>query len=366
MQIRRGTLASKGVRGPLTALCAPLFGVVVMLAGLGFILVPSTPAAAAAPPAQGWTTTQAPLPTDAGNGSTNPNVYLASSACPAANNCTMVGWYYDTSDWAWGLIEQQSGTNWTQTEAPEPADHGTGSNQGLWIGSHACGYDQPCRALSCPTPTFCIAVGDYYDTGKHYQPVVETESQRDVDSGHRSAPVGRGDRFGADLPRRPPLLGELHVDDVVRRRGPISHHQRPVRGPHRDALRYHLERHRGAATGGCHTDQHRVPARGDRCLVHQRHDLHGRGDLLRRVGEDARIARNAVERQLDSGDRAEPGDAGTGSLQSALLSQVDCPTASACTAVGFYRNTAGNSAGLIESWNGTTWAATTAPAPPGI
>ncbi len=364
MQIRRGRLASKGVRGPLTVVCAPLFGVVVMLAGLGFILVPSTPAAAA-PPVQGWTTTQAPLPTDAGNGSTNPNVYLASSACPAANNCTMVGWYYDTSDWAWGLIEQQSGTNWTQTEAPEPADHGTGSNQGLWIGSHACGYDQPCRALSCPTPTFCIAVGDYYDTGKHYQPVVETESNGTWTAATGPLPSDAATDLGPTFPAA--LLFSVSCTSTT---SCVAVGQYRTTSDQYAGLIATLSGTTWSAIaaplpeGVTPTNTGFPPVvTGVSCIsatictaVGTYYDglgkMHG---LLEMLSNGSWIAATAPE----------PGDAGTGSLQSALLSQVDCPTASACTAVGFYRNTAGNSAGLIESWNGTTWTATTAPAPAG-
>jgi hypothetical protein len=118
MRFRRAGKAVAGLKGALRALVAPFFGVVVMLAGLGFMLVPTGPAAAA-PPAPGWTTTKAPLPNDAGSTGSLPETYLASSACPAANGCLTAGWYYDSADHAWGVIEQQNGKPGSLDRVPE-------------------------------------------------------------------------------------------------------------------------------------------------------------------------------------------------------------------------------------------------------
>jgi hypothetical protein len=46
-------------------------------------------------------------------------------------------------------------------------------------------------------------------------------------------------------------------------------------------------------------------------------------------------------------------------------SAVSCPSAGACEAVGAYRNTAGVTAPLAESWNGTAWTLQAAPIPAG-
>ena len=178
MRTRRLGQAAARVTGGLRALIVAFAGVVVLLAGLGFLLAPAAPAAAQ-PPAQGWTTTEAPLPNDAGNGSTSPEVYTAGSSCPAANACVMAGWYLDDSSAqrAWGLIENQNGTNWTETRAPQPNNAGTGTKQGLRIGAADCGGQLPCRPLSCPTVTFCVAVGQFNDSGGssgYPEPLIET------------------------------------------------------------------------------------------------------------------------------------------------------------------------------------------------
>jgi hypothetical protein len=44
---------------------------------------------------------------------------------------------------------------------------------------------------------------------------------------------------------------------------------------------------------------------------------------------------------------------------------VSCPSASACTAVGYYLDPAGRYVPLAETWNGTSWAQETAPSPAG-
>ena len=46
------------------------------------------------------------------------------------------------------------------------------------------------------------------------------------------------------------------------------------------------------------------------------------------------------------------------------LSGVSCTSASACTAVGYFGNSAGNILNLAEGWNGTRWTIESTPNPP--
>ncbi len=48
-----------------------------------------------------------------------------------------------------------------------------------------------------------------------------------------------------------------------------------------------------------------------------------------------------------------------------FLSGVSCPSATDCTAVGFYVNSTGTQETLAERWNGTTWSIQTTPNPSG-
>lgn len=59
-----------------------------------------------------------------------------------------------------------------------------------------------------------------------------------------------------------------------------------------------------------------------------------------------------------------PASSGTARLLSELYA-VSCASASSCVAVGVYQDSAGEDFGLIDSWNGTTWTAGTAPEPAG-
>jgi hypothetical protein len=154
---------------------AALVAVIAFLGVLGAAIVSAGPAGAAVtPPAQGWNSTEAALPANAGTATTLGNVIISSSSCPAVNGCVSVGGYHDTGTLPWGVIETQNGTSWTETQAPEPSNAGTGGNQGFWFGSQNCGNSQPCRAVSCPSAGFCVAVGEFSDSAGFDQPVVDT------------------------------------------------------------------------------------------------------------------------------------------------------------------------------------------------
>ena len=50
---------------------------------------------------------------------------------------------------------------------------------------------------------------------------------------------------------------------------------------------------------------------------------------------------------------------------SSFLTGVSCPTAKACTAIGFWKDGSGNQTPFAEQWNGTTWALHTVPSASG-
>jgi hypothetical protein len=105
-----------------------------------------------------WSASTAPEPGDAGSG-VNLQAFLAQVVCPTTSACTAVGFYSDTTGAPHGLIESWNGAGWSPTRAPEPA-----GTQNAQLG-----------AVSCPTPTFCVAVGQRYD-GSNYWGMIETLS----------------------------------------------------------------------------------------------------------------------------------------------------------------------------------------------
>jgi hypothetical protein len=329
--------------------------VVVLLTGLGFLISPAAPAAAQ-PPAQGWTTTEAPLPFDSGNGTTDPQVYTASSTCPAANACVTVGWYYDdgSPQQSWGLIEQQNGTSWTDLQAPQPSNAGSGTNQGFWFGSSQCGFDDPCHAVSCPTATFCVAVGGYSDTAGHTEPVVDTLSNGTWTSSIGALPNDAAPDGGPGTPNASyysvtclSTTSCVAVGSYVNTSSVTNGLIATLSGSTWTAVAAPRPSNASNTLGlldvACPTSSF--------CAVtgyYQDTTSSGafNGWLL------------TLTNGTWSGERApEPSDGGNDgdSHQFAATTGLSCPTASDCLAVGQYENTSGGLLPLIEQWNGTGW-----------
>lgn len=115
-----------------------IVGVVSIMAVLGLtpaVSVAATPgaSAAAAVTAGPWTVSAGPAPQ-------LPVGLLAAVSCPSTTNCTAVGNRYDTIR---PFAEHWDGTSWTLTYLPQPA----GSPDDFLTG------------VSCPTTGFCVAVG---------------------------------------------------------------------------------------------------------------------------------------------------------------------------------------------------------------
>jgi hypothetical protein len=97
-----------------------------------------------------WSTSQAPLPTNAGS---PPESRLSTVSCSAAGTCVAIGFYEDAGGNAHGLIETLSGATWTPLDAPVPADAATGAS-----------FDAFLQSVDCLTAQSCVAVGDYQGT----------------------------------------------------------------------------------------------------------------------------------------------------------------------------------------------------------
>jgi hypothetical protein len=96
----------------------------------------------------GWVATEAPLPA---NAAANPNVSLASIACPSTTMCLAAGTYTDSSGNVEGLLLTRSGTSWTTAEAPLPSNA-------------AANPRVSSETVSCPTSTGCAVAAYYFGT----------------------------------------------------------------------------------------------------------------------------------------------------------------------------------------------------------
>ncbi len=325
----------------------------VLLLGLLGAIASDVPAGAVTAPAQGWVTVQAPLPTDAGTGSTDPDVYTGSTSCPVANGCVTVGWYSDTAGHTWGLIETQNGTSWTDTEAPQPANSGTGANQGFWFGSDSCGFDAPCRAVSCPATASCIAVGQYTDSGGFSEPVVDTLSNGTWSSQEGALPANASTTspdaylFSVSCPSATSCVAVGSYDNT---------------GGHQSAYVSTLANGTWtSAAAALPSDTTATPAAllfGVSCVTSafcvasgQYQSTNGSAALL-----------DVLTNGAWTGVRG-PQPSNANSTSESLDVQVVCPSASSCQAVGSYAVQGGGNAPLIDTWNGTSWTGLAGPTP---
>jgi hypothetical protein len=149
-----------------------------------------------------------PLPGDASSADASPQIHA--TACPSSRSCISVGSYQLSQDKPAGLIEMQTSAGWRALRAPEPPNVATDNRldvlnaiacpslgscvvTGTYRAKHEDGHfetlietlsggtwsvqqlpeppaphsgsDAQISALSCPTITSCVAVGQYYPSG---------------------------------------------------------------------------------------------------------------------------------------------------------------------------------------------------------
>jgi hypothetical protein len=292
------------LRRPLvTALCA----VVVLLTAFASLLAPPVAATVVAP-TQGTTTVIAPLPSDAeGSGQ---NVYVDSSTCPALNGCISVGNYLDANSRWWGVIWSQSGTSWTQTEAPEPSNAGhSATTQNAEFGTETCGIEAySCNAISCPSASFCIAVGQYEDTAGYLYPLIDSWN---------------GSTWSAVTP--PALLSTAATEAS-------THEFSALQSVDCTSSTFCV-----AVGSYVDTAAHTEP-------------------LIETLNGTTWSALAAPV----------PSTADTTSHPHGALYNVNCASASFCVATGVFNDMADYNPGLLEQWNGTSWTALPAPAPSNV
>lgn len=100
-----------------------------------------------------WQAATAKLPAHKGP---YPSALLQTVTCPSVSSCISVGSYDDSAKGYLGLIISGHGSSWRSVKAPLPA--GAAAKQGS--------PGTQLTAVSCPSPTTCVAVGEYTST-KH-------------------------------------------------------------------------------------------------------------------------------------------------------------------------------------------------------
>jgi hypothetical protein len=105
-----------------------------------------------------WTAQAAPGPSGSSGFSLLPQV-----TCTSPSACVAVGLYDTTApSHQYPLIETWNGTTWTALAAPLPSNASSSPNF------------QQMNAVSCASPSFCVATGLYQDTGLKQWGLIET------------------------------------------------------------------------------------------------------------------------------------------------------------------------------------------------
>jgi hypothetical protein len=229
-----------------------------------------------------WTATTAPLPADA---AADPEATIGSVTCPTASTCVAIGWYNDSSGNNQALLVTGSGSSWTATAAPLPA--GAGPNS--WLAS-----------VTCPSASACVATGNYTDSSGNNQALLVTGSGSSWTATTAPLPAGAGSGGGGA----------------------------------------------GLASVACPTASACVAIGGYT-------DASGDGQMLLETGSGS--SWTATTAPLPAG-------AGSGANGPALAS-VACATASACVAIGWYTDASGDGQVLLETGSGSSWTAAEAPLP---
>jgi len=227
-----------------------------------------------------WSATQAPLPA---NGATVNEEWLTSVACPSTSSCAVAGFYKDPSLTTQGLLLTGAGTSWTATEAPLPSNASVSNGGEL-------------NEVACLSVTSCVATGSYISSGAVYPEGMLV--------------TGSGTSWTAT---EAPLPSNASVGAGFSLNSEACHSTT------------------SCVISGAYTDS----------------SGQGQGLLISGPG----TSWQATEGPL-------PADGSGGELDS-----VACPSVTSCVISGDYTDSSGSNNGLLLTGAGTSWTATEAPLP---
>ena len=287
-----------------------------------------------------WAATTAPAPA-AGH-----SVVLSAISCASTNSCVAVGEYYDASG-SHGLIETLSNDTWTAATVPTSG-----------LGSAAA--DVIIRTVSCPASDSCVATGSYVDSSLHHQALIATLAAGTWSaitapvSGLSPAPAlnplmslsslscpGAGSCFVVGsyqdaLGQQDGLIESLTGGTWTAATAPTTGLS-PARGPHLgDSV--NLNSLSCSAVGSCVG----VGQYGDTS-----NNLDGLAETL--TGDTWSAATVPTAGLIPEARYVNS------------ITNVSCPAAGSCTAVGTYQDVSGIEHAMTETQSGGIWTAATAP-----
>jgi hypothetical protein len=298
-----------------------------------------------------WTATEAPLPTNAGTLGLGP--FMEAATCVTVGTCEVVGSYQDSDNLETALFETLSGTTWTPTEAPLPANTGTDTDGNA---------DSDVLAVSCPAAGACVAVGRYDDTEGYETPLIEIQSGSSWVASEAPEPSNAGtdaDTFQASYlnslvcpsPGRCVAAGAFR-DTSGQNFGLIDTLSNGTWTTTAAPLPSNAGS--GSLENSYLTDVS-CPANGS-CVAS--------GIYADGSGYDYSMLETQSGTGWSSSEAPLPANAGNDAdAVNTSLNGVDCPAVGSCAAVGDYKDTNGFYYGLIDILSGGVWRASEAPEP---
>jgi hypothetical protein len=359
-----------------------------------------------------WAATRAPLPGDAarGPGTGSPGPTVASVACLSGSACLAVGDYTDSSGHLQGLLLSGYGSTWTAVRAPLP--------RGAAISPYAV-----LTRVACPSATECVVTGYYTGAGspKHQHGLLLTGHGSSWTAIRAPLPATAGPRTasGPSAAAGPSLAtgasGDAGLWDVscpsstvcvaagfYDRRGLLL----TGHGSSWTAISAPLP---ARAAANSQADLYRVTCPSiATCVAAGDYDITAHSaDGLLVTGHGSSWTATEAPMPVSAGSSPDPGITGVscgsitacaavgyytdpagqqqgllltghgsswtatqasrpaGARPGAYLSGVSCPAAAGCAAVGYYTGSSGSKQGLLLQRRGSSWTASTAPLPPG-
>ena len=271
-----------------------------------------------------WLPLEAPEPFKDGLGTvrgTDANSYqfagLNSVACTSPTSCTAVGRYKDANAVEWPLIDMREGSRWDAVAGPEPASNASGDKPGSQAQPDGGSY---LLSVTCISRASCTAVGAYLDSSTHIYGLIDS--------------FRAGAWRGIAAPEPATDISRVNA-------GTDADHQEGAT----------LAAVACTSPGPCISVGSYKDSKGFQV---------GLVDVLE-LGTWGALA--APEPSTDSLG-GQPGSDPTGEAGTALKSAT-CTPGGLCMAVGTYNDAKGNSVGLIDMLQRGTWRAVPVPAPQG-
>jgi hypothetical protein len=265
-----------------------------------------------------WTAAKLPEPTGFDRGE------LYTVSCPTAAFCSAVGDYDNSTGAQLMLAENWNGKAWAVAATPAPADY----------------YGQALQGVACPSATACYAVGTYFKGSG--QEVTIAEYWNGKTWATQTTPSGTPkDLWGVSCSSTSSCLAVGYYS----------------KGASNELA---LAEDWNGKVWGSQTAPDPKGSQGTYLSTISCVSAKACAAVGNYQGSSGLLGASEIWNGKTWAVAATPAPA---SGDSDTLNTVSCISATACTAVGFSQDSAGNNTVIVESWNGKSWAAETAVEP---